>query len=181
MFFVLGCVLLGIVAVFIVARRVAPQSELMNSFSRANSFRNVITSLVVLAGLLFIVQFFVAQREEWREDAIIQIEDSDGKINLFQGEEHKAAIAFDEIPQSKVEYQTSLLLWRQYNDLSIILSEKGYEEQGEKIDVDEAKTSSFNDETHTVPVSLLFERAGTWKITVENAGETVGDIVVEVE
>ncbi len=181
MFLVLGCLLLVIVGVFLIARRVAPQSELMNSFKRTNSFRNSIIALTVASGVLFIMNYFVSAGDEWRENAIIQIEDKDGGIKLFQGEENKVAIAFEGTPKAKKGYKTSLLVWSQYDDMTIVLKEKGNEENGKQIDIDEEKLVSFNEESYSVPLIISFEKAGIWKITLKNRGEFIGDIVVGVE
>ncbi|TMU87617.1 hypothetical protein FGG79_05725 [Bacillus sp. BHET2] len=181
MFLVLGCLLLVIVGVFLIARRLAPQSELMNSFKKTNSFRNSIIALTVVSGILFIMNYFVSAGEKWRENAIIQIEDKNGDVELFQGEENKVAIAFEGTPIAKKDYKTSLLVWSQYDDMTIVFKEKGNEENRKQIDLDEGKLVSFNKEAYSVPLTLSFEKAGIWKITIENRGEFIGDIVVEVE
>ncbi|PFA67723.1 hypothetical protein CN378_09365 [Bacillus sp. AFS015802] len=180
MYLVLGCLLLGIVGVFLIAGRVAPQSELLNSFKKTNSFRNILITLTVISGILFILNYVVVKNEEWRESAIIQVENDEGEIELFQGEKNEAAIAFNKTFKAKKEYQTSLLVWGHHENLIIFLEKKGEEDSVEQIEVKNG-LSRFTQGAYSVPIILSFKEAGLWKITVEDNRERVGDIVIEVD
>ncbi|WP_064093549.1 hypothetical protein [Rossellomorea aquimaris] len=181
MFFIIGCVLLGVVAIFLIAKKVAPQSEFMNSFTKGNSFRNLVVSLIVVAGLMFTLNYFVERNEIWRENAIIQIENDQGEIELFQGKKNEAAMAFNEQPKAKAKYDSSLLLWKNYENIKLTVIKKGNEEkQGFQTGI-EGELTPFNNNTYTAPVSLYFEEAGIWKVIVKNNNETIGEIVFKVE
>lgn len=179
MFLVIGCLLMLFVGVFLVAGRVAPQSEFMNSFKKTNSFRNILISLTVIAGIFFVLHFFVVKNEDWRENAIIQVENEKGEIQLFQGVENEAAIAYDKIPEANKEYNTTLLVWGKYDDMIIHLKKKGDKDSVEQVKI-KGELSRFALGAYFVPITLSFKEPGLWKITVENNDELIGDIVLEV-
>ncbi|MGR3764023.1 hypothetical protein [Rossellomorea sp. NS-SX7] len=180
MFFVTGCILISILAVFLIARRLAPQSELMNAFKGKHSFRNTMIGLAALAGAAFILNAFVTEGEEWREAAIIQVEDAQGEVHLFQGVEGEAAIAFEETPKAGREYRTSLLIWGNHEDVDLEFSKKGEDTQGVQMEVSEDFTT-FNADAYSVPITLNFKEDGMWKITVNKNGDEAGKIVLMVE
>ncbi|WP_201713955.1 hypothetical protein [Rossellomorea arthrocnemi] len=180
MFLVLGCMLLVIVGVFLVAGRVAPQSELMNSFKKTNSFRNIMLSLLIISGILFILNYFVVKNEDWRENRIIQVENEEGEVHLFQGEENEAAVAMNKIFKVNKEYQTSLLVWENPENLTIFLEKKGEKNSLEQVDM-KGGLSRYAQGSYTVPIVLSFKEAGLWKISVEDNGKRIGDIVIKID
>ncbi|WP_175989160.1 hypothetical protein [Bacillus sp. Marseille-Q1617] len=180
MFFVIGCILVCILAVFLFARRLAPQSELLNAFKKRHSFRNTMIGLLAAAVAAFIVHAFVMTGEEWRESAIIQVEDSQGDIHLFQGLEGEAAIAFEETPKAGREYRTSLLIWGNHENVRINVSKKGEGKQAFRKEMN-ADFTPFNARAYIAPLSILFKEKGLWRITLESNGEDAGNIVVKVE
>ncbi|MCA1062543.1 hypothetical protein QTG56_17270 [Rossellomorea sp. AcN35-11] len=180
MFYVLGWIFMVIAGIFLIAKRVAPESELLNSFEKTHSFRYTVITFLIAAGVMFIGNGVVFKNEEWREHALIQVEDRNGTIGIFQGEEQKAAIAYDNPPKEKEEYKTSLLVWDKYANLELSLKKKG-EEQAVRIEASDSECSRYNEEAYSVPVTFYFEESGLWKIIVENDDEVIGEIVLEVK
>ncbi len=180
MFLIFAFILLGVVAIFLIANLVAPESELMNTFKTVKGFKVMMGSLVLISLLLIGANTIVVHNEQWRESAIIQVENESGELELFVGNKEEAALAYKENPSAGEPYQTELLLWGTYEHVTMKITYKEDETVGYQTEPMSIK-ETFNSEAYIKPIELTFEKEGIWRVEVLNNEETLGNIVLKVE
>ncbi|WP_456271393.1 hypothetical protein [Bacillus sp. AK031] len=155
--------------VFFLAKWLAPESELLNSFKKTSHFWWTQVVLLLICGYFFGAHFYGLSKAEWYTSPIFERESQ-----LYVGEQNGPAIRHEAFAFAGSPFETEIIIPGIRDGEKAILSPVS--EKGETIESIHIKA---NDESS--PLTITFPEKGQWRIDVEVEGDERGSIVLEVK
>jgi hypothetical protein len=155
--------------VFLLARWLAPESELLNSFKKTSHFWWTQIVLILIFGYFVGAHFYGLSKAEWYTSPIFEIESQ-----LYVGERNGPALRHETFAFAGSPFETEIVIpgIRDGEEALLLpVSEKG----------ETLEPISFKASDEKSPLTITFPEKGQWRVDVEVEGEERGSIVLEVK
>ncbi|WP_408009453.1 hypothetical protein ACJROX_03885 [Pseudalkalibacillus sp. A8] len=177
MFLFLGGVILILIVIFVILYFFAPHSEMMHAFKTTRSF--VITMLVMTSVGIYLMgaHFNGLHEAKWRTSWLYETT-FDEKPVVYAGSESEIGLVLNQEPQKDIVFESELVTWKPYNELSIELTRKWGGVEPIEMTVSGQKE---NIPPYRYPIAITFPEDGIWKLEVKSEGKQMNEIIIEVE
>jgi hypothetical protein len=155
--------------VFLLAKWVAPESELLNSFKKTSHFWWTQVVLLLLSLTIIGGHYYGLSKAQWYTSPIFE-KDS----QLYVGEKNGPALLHETFPFADSNFETKIFIPGSRDGSEALLSPVS--ESGNSI---EPIVVTMNNQQS--PLTITFPEKGQWRIDVEYDGKERGSIVVEVK
>jgi hypothetical protein len=170
LFLFLACFLLLFNVVFLVLKKVAPYSEIMNSFKTVNGFWKAQAACLTLVLLFVFLHYSGEERAKWHISP-----DYVSNGVLYLGDE-SGSLEYESLVIEGRNYETNLILPTAEADadkVRLLFTHDGSAKR-EPIVI-----SQINDKKQ--PVTLRFPESGKWRMDIEIDGTVYSSIVLPVK
>jgi hypothetical protein len=170
LFLYLAFFLLLLNVVFLVLKKVAPYSEIMNSFKTVNGFWKAQAACLTLVLLFVFLHFSGEERAKWHlsPDYV-----SDGV--LYLGDE-SGSIEYESLVVEERNYETNVILpiaAVETDNVRLLFTHEGSAKR------ESITLSQPHDKKQ--PVTLWFPESGKWRVDIEIEGTVYSSIVLPVK
>ncbi|XXM72535.1 hypothetical protein ACQ0QQ_01150 [Lysinibacillus sphaericus] len=170
MFLYLGCFLLLLNVVFLVLKKVAPYSEIMNSFKTVNGFWKAQAACLTLVLLFVFLHYSGEERAKWHISP-----DYVSHGVLYLGDE-SGSVEYESLVVEERNYETNLIL-----PIAAVNAEKVrllFTHDGAAKREPLAIPHPYDKKQ---PVTLWFPESGKWRMDIEVNGTVNSSIVLPVK
>ncbi|WP_409253892.1 hypothetical protein V1502_08340 [Bacillus sp. SCS-153A] len=165
----IGFAVLLINLVFLMAKWLAPESELLNSFNKNSHFWWTQIVLLLLSFTIIGGHYYGLSKAQWYTSPIFQKD-----TLLYVGEKNGPALLHETFPFAESPYETEIVIPGSQDGRNALLSPVS--EEGTTI---EPIVVTMNNQRS--PLTITFPHKGQWRIDVEYEGGAPGSIVLEVK
>ncbi|MGM0844689.1 MAG: hypothetical protein ACQEUT_06900 [Bacillota bacterium] len=164
-----GLAVLLINLVFFLAKWLAPESELLNSFKKTSHFWCTQIALLLLSLTIIAGHFYGLSKIQWYTSPMFEVDSQ-----LYVGEKDGPAILHESFPYADTPFESELFIPDSGGEKEVILSPVS--ESGEMVQPIEVTTIGGRS-----PFVITFPEKGQWRVDVKYDGNDEGSIVLEVK
>ncbi|RIW38520.1 hypothetical protein D3H55_03005 [Bacillus salacetis] len=169
MYLYLGFAVLLLNLVFLLAKWLTPESELLNSFKKTSHFWWTQVALFLVSIVIISAHYYGLSKAEWYTSPMFEMDSM-----LYTGEKNGPAIQHEEFPYTNSPFETEVFIPGSSDGEAAVLNLTS--KKGKSL-----KPITVRLNNQRAPLLLKFPENGLWKITINYDKNDTGPIVVEVK